>query len=139
MKDRLETKRERLDGALRTAQQRIDQATAEESARKQQQLIAGAGQLLGALFGGRSSTRGLSKIGGAFAGSSAKARAQTAESRAADVQDDLASLEQELADEIAEIQERWDAVAAEVETVPIRLEVSDVKVVDTRLVWIPRG
>jgi hypothetical protein len=139
LRDRLDTKRERLENALRTAQQRIEQSRAEESARKQQQLIAGAGQLLGALLGGRSSTRGLSKIGGAFAGSSAKARARTAEAKAADVTDDLAELEQELADEIAEIQERWDEAASAIETVPIRLEAADVKVTDTRLVWIPRA
>ena len=76
---------------------------------------------------------------GAFTGSAAKARAEAAAAKADDAQDDLAVLEQELAEEIAEIGERWDAVAGEIETVPVRLEASDVKVVDTRLVWIPHA
>ena len=51
--------------------------------------------------------------------------------------DDLATLEQELLDELAEIDERWQAVAAEVDTLTIRLEATDVRVLETRLVWVP--
>ena len=51
--------------------------------------------------------------------------------------DDLATLEQELLDELAEIDERWQVVAAEVDTLTIRLEATDVRVLETRLVWVP--
>ena len=51
--------------------------------------------------------------------------------------DDLTTLEQELLDELAEIDERWQAVAAEVDTLTIRLEATDVRVLETRLVWVP--
>ena len=49
----------------------------------------------------------------------------------------LTELEQELLDEVAEIDEKWAAKADAVETVPIRLEAGDVRVVETTLVWVP--
>jgi len=64
-------------------------------------------------------------------------RKETAEARVESTKDDLAELEQEIADEITEIDERWRAVAAEVDTLSIRLEATDVRVVETRLVWVP--
>ena len=51
--------------------------------------------------------------------------------------DDLAQLEQEILDEVAEIDERWQATAADVDTLSIRLEATDVRVLETRLVWVP--
>jgi hypothetical protein len=38
---------------------------------------------------------------------------------------------------VAEIAATWDARAAEIEPVPIRLEAADVHVVQTALVWLP--
>jgi predicted nucleic acid-binding Zn-ribbon protein len=64
-------------------------------------------------------------------------RKETATAKVEATKDDLAQLEQEIADEIAEIDERWRAVAEEVDTLSIRLEASDVRVVETRLVWVP--
>jgi hypothetical protein len=69
--------------------------------------------------------------------SRAAQRKETAEHRAQEAADDLEQLEQELLDDIAEIDERWKAKAAEIETVAIRLEATDVQVVETRLVWVP--
>jgi predicted nucleic acid-binding Zn-ribbon protein len=64
-------------------------------------------------------------------------RKESAEEKVDATKDDLAELEQEIADEITEIDERWRAVAAEVDTLSIRLEATDVRVVETRLVWVP--
>ena len=64
-------------------------------------------------------------------------RKETATAKVEATKDDLAQLEQEIADEIAEIDERWRAVAEEVDTLSIRLEATDVRVVETRLVWVP--
>jgi uncharacterized protein YPO0396 len=64
-------------------------------------------------------------------------RKQTAEQKVDAAQDDLAELEQEILDEVAEIDERWTATAAEVDTLTIRLEATDVRVLETRLVWVP--
>ncbi len=97
--------------------------------------------MLGALLGGRSRSRGLSALGKAFGGSASAAkasrRAEAARAKAEDVTDDLAELEQELATRSPRSTERWDAVAAEVEPVSIRLEASDAKVTGSTLLWIP--
>ena len=67
----------------------------------------------------------------------ASQRRESAEQKVDATQDDLAQLEQEILDELAEIDERWRETAAEVDTLSIRLEATDVRVVETRLVWVP--
>ena len=64
-------------------------------------------------------------------------RKKTAEGKAEQTKDDLAELEQEILDEVAEIDERWRAAADEVDTLSIRLEATDVRVLETRVVWVP--
>ena len=100
--------------------------------------------MLGALLGGRRSARSItSALGGAASRRGDDARAprsgaRTAEGKAESTKDDLAELEQEILDEVAEIDERWGAVAAdEIDTLSIRLEATDVRVLETRLVWVP--
>ena len=51
--------------------------------------------------------------------------------------DDLAQLEQEILDEVAAIDDKWKTVAEAVDAVAIRLEATDVRVTDVRLVWVP--
>jgi hypothetical protein len=67
----------------------------------------------------------------------ASERKEHAEEKAELAESDLAELEQEILDEVAEIDEKWSAKADAVETVPIRLEAGDVRVVETTLVWVP--
>ena len=142
IRDRLEAKRDRLDKALAQAQRRVEELDTDTRTRQASELISGAGAVLGALFGGRRSTRSMaSAIGGAASRRGMTARtSQRRESAAEKVeatQDDLAELEQEILDEIAEIDERWKATAEEVDTLQIRLEATDVRVLETRLVWVP--
>jgi hypothetical protein len=106
------------------------------------ELVAGAGAVLGALLGGRRSTRSMaSAIGGAASRRGVTARTaerkRSAEEKAAATKDDLAELEEEILAEVAEIDERWRATADEVDTLSIRLEATDVRVVETRVVWVP--
>ena len=44
---------------------------------------------------------------------------------------------QEIVDEVTEIDDKWRAAAEAVEAVSIRLEATDVRVTETRLVWVP--
>ena len=90
-------------------------ATFDERSPQAHELAAGAGAVLGALFGGRRRTR---SIAGAL-GRTAKAgqRRRTAEAKAASVRDDLFELEQELAEELQAIDAKWRAIAAEIDTV----------------------
>ena len=64
-------------------------------------------------------------------------RKKTAEGKADRTKDELAELEQEILDEVAEIDERWQTTADEIDTLTIRLEATDVRVLETRLVWVP--
>jgi hypothetical protein len=142
IRDRLEAKRDRLEKALAQAERRLEELDTDTRSRQASELIAGAGTVLGALFGGRRSTRSItSAIGSAASrrGMSARSseRRESAQAKAASVADDLAELEQEILDEVAEIDERWTLTATEVETLQIRLEATDVRVVETRLVWVP--
>ena len=98
--------------------------------------------MLGALLGGRRSTRSMaSAVSGAASrrGMTARTaeRRETASAKVEATTDELARLEQEILDEIAEIDERWQATAADVDTLSIRLEATDVRVLETRLVWVP--
>jgi Helicase HerA, central domain len=142
IRDRLEAKRDRLDKALAQAQRRVEELDTDTRTRQASELVSGAGAVLGALFGGRRSARSMaSAIGGAASRRGMTARtSQRRESAAEKVEatkDDLAALEQEILDEVAEIDERWQARAAEVDTLSIRLEATDVRVLETRLVWVP--
>ena len=82
-----------------------------------------------------------SAIGGAASRRGVTARTaerrRSAEEKADTTRDDLTALEQEILDEVAEIDERWQAKADRIEKVAIRLEATDVRVVETALVWVP--
>ena len=142
IRDRLEAKRDRLDRALAQAERRVEELQTDTRSRQATELLAGAGAVLGALFGGRRSTRSMA---GALSSAASRRgmsvrtaeRKETAEAKVESTKDDLAELEQEIADEVAEIDERWRAVADEVDTLSIRLEATDVRVVEIRLVWVP--
>jgi len=142
IKDRLEAKRDRLDAALAQAQRRVEELDTDTRTRQTTELISGAGAVLGALFGGRRSARSMASALGSAASrrgmtTRTSERKQTAEEKVEATKDDLAELEQEILDEVAEIDERWQATAAEVDTLTIRLEATDVRVLETRLVWVP--
>jgi hypothetical protein len=142
IKDRLETKRDRLDRALAQAQRRVEDLDTDTRTRQANELISGAGAVLGALFGGRRSARSMATaLGGAASrrGMTARTseRKQTAEEKVDATKDDLAQLEQEILEEVAQIDARWKETAAEVDTLTIRLEATDVRVLEMRLVWVP--
>ena len=136
IRDRLEAKRDRLEQALAQAERRVEELDTDTRSRQATEVVAGVGAVLGALLGGRRNTRSMaSAIGGAASRRGVTSRTQerkrTAEERADRTRDDLAELEQEILDEVAEIDERWRAVADDVETLSIRLEATDVRVLET--------
>lgn len=144
VRQRLEAKISRLQSLIAESQLRAQQAAQQASTSRTQEVISGAGSVLGALFGGR---RSASSIAGAFGrGASGRARTQRVEDRAeaaaarvADKQEDLDALEAQLADEIADIAAKWQDDAAAIETVQIPLEKGDIAVQQVALVWVPTG
>jgi hypothetical protein len=147
IRDRLEAKRDRLERALEAARRKVEEADTEQSSRRSTELLSGLGSVVGVLLGGKANTRTIARAGRALGGAASRRgmttraaeRKRTAEERAEGTEQDLETLEQELLDEVAEIDEKWQAKADEIETVSIRLEATDVRVVETALVWVPTG
>jgi hypothetical protein len=142
IRDRLEARQDQLTAALEQAQRRVEELTTDERSREANELIAGAGAVLGALLGGRRSSRSIaSTVAGAASrrgmSSRTAARRETAEAKVARIADDLEELEQEILDEVQEIDARWQDTASEIDTVAIRPEAGDVRVERLALVWVP--
>jgi hypothetical protein len=142
IRDRLEAKRDRLEDALETARRRVEELDSSVQSHRTTELVAGAGSILGALLGGKRSTRSIaSSVGSAASrrGVSARAaeRKRTAEAKAEQKEDELAALEQELLDEVAEIDARWRERAEDVEPLSIRAEAADIRVTQLTLLWVP--
>jgi hypothetical protein len=145
IRDRLEAKRDRLDRALETARRRVEEASAEQSSRRSTEVLSGLGSVVGVLLGGKADSRTIARAGRALGGAASRRgmttrageRKRTAEERVERAEADLEELEAEILEEVEEIDERWARAAETIETVPVRLEAGDVRVVETALVWVP--
>ncbi len=139
---RLKAKQDRLQSAVELAQRRVEELDVETKTRATNELVAGAGAVLGAILGGRRSTRSIS---GTISGASSRRgmttraaeRRRTAEERVTEKSDDLQQLEQELLDKVSDIDAAWREKADAVEGASIRLEATDVHVAQLALVWVP--
>ncbi len=139
---RLEAKKDRLENALEISRRRVEELDTQTKSRQANELITGAGAVLGALFGGKRSARSITSAVGSVASKHGQAatsseRRDTAEAKVQQTTDDVAQLEREILDDVAEIDDRWKTVAETIETIAIRLEATDVRVTDLRLVWAP--
>jgi Helicase HerA, central domain len=139
---RFAAKIERARAAVDAARDRVRQAEASQSTKTTDELVSGAGDLLGAVFGGRGSARSIArKVGGLATRrsrtSEAGQRVETASNRVEEKARALADLESDMADELAAIGAEWDAKAIEIESLDIPLERSDIRVSSVTLVWIP--
>ena len=145
IRDRLEAKRDRLETALETARRRAEELAADQKTRTTTELLAGAGTVLSVLLGGRGSARTIARAGGAIGSAASRRgmttrtaeRRRTAEEKAAATELTLEELEHEIVEEVAEIDAEWAAKADEIDEIEIRLESSDVRVVELNLVWVP--
>ncbi|MGI9659201.1 MAG: ATP-binding protein [Gaiellaceae bacterium] len=135
---RLEAKADKLARAVEEAQLRAQELEAEERSKANRDLIAGAGAVLGALFGGRRSTRSITRAAERAVGGRRSKSTFNAQVRASKKQQELEELEQQILDEVAEIDTKWRDVASQVETLDVGLEAADVKAVHTALVWVRR-
>ncbi len=135
---RYQTKINRVKDQISTADSRARALELEASARKQEELMSGAGDLLGALLGGSRRSNPLGKAASRRAATrKAEARADTASATVDQRQAQLAVLEDELADAMVEIADSHAAMVEDLETLEIGLEKTDVRVSDLKLVWVP--
>jgi len=129
---------EMIKGEISKAEIRVRELEGEAAAKQQNELISGAGDLLGALLGGRKRSNPLGRAADRRAATAkARARVDAAFDRLTEKQQALVELEDELADEISSITERYAAMADEIDTIEVGLEKADIQVADLKLVWIP--
>lgn len=137
LRDKYRTRIDRVRDQLATTQRRVSDLEADLSAQKQAEMVSGAGDLLGAILGGRRRNT----ISRAAARRSqtrrTEARRDTAVGAVSDKEAALADLESDLADDVNAITGEFDDRAARIEEIEIPLETSDVKVAELKLVWVP--
>jgi aryl-alcohol dehydrogenase-like predicted oxidoreductase len=124
------------------AEDRVREAESAQQGKRFDEIVSGAGDLLGGLLGGRRSTRSILASGRRVASNRSRSagaaeRVETARNRVAEKVDELEGLEQELRESLTEIQEAWEAKARQVTTLAVGLEKTDIRVSDLHLVWIP--
>ena len=100
--------------------------------------MEGAGELLGALLGGKMRSTSLSKMASqGRQAAAAGARLQTAQEAMGSKAAEVEQLEADLADDLEAITAKWSEAAEQVEEIQIGLEKTDVSVDDLVLVWVP--
>ncbi len=135
MRDRYEkklrTKTDQLERALLT----VDKEQSEASSASWQAGASVLGGLLGGLFGGRKSrTSGVSSATRAF-----KQRRDVgiAEDKVKRIEEDVAELEAELAEEIRELEEKFDVNNTSLDTESIKPYKKDIDIQSVSLIWLP--
>ncbi len=135
-----QTRLDRAKTALAKAENRVADLEATAGSKQTEELLSGAGDIIGVLFGGRKRSN---PLGGAArrrsASSQAKARAENAKAAFEEDKAELEQLEADLQDEVADLDDEYAARAEHVEEVEIPLEKTDVRVAELKLVWIPKG
>ena len=136
LRDKYRTKLQAIETKQSAAQEKASVAAAQLQEQQSEQLGSAIGSVLGAFLGGRRRTRSLARPRSTAAQS---ARLDSAQQRLAELGQDAAELEQELQQELAAIDSKWDQKAADVSVAQVRLEKTDVSVAQLALVWIPAG
>ena len=137
LKQKYDTRIDRVKDQIAAAQRKAADLEADVAARRQQEVMSGAGDLLGAILGGRRSSTITKAANRRSQTKRTEARRDSASEAIADKSADLDALEADLAEDIEAIRTEMDDKAAMIEEVSIPLEKVDVKVVDLKLVWIP--
>jgi hypothetical protein len=143
---RLERRASTLQTAAAEARQRLEEAESGLGAQRREELVAGSGRVLGALFGGRLSTKSIMSRAARAASSTARERSQTqrAEARVDTLEEKVEraeaaveEFETEILERLGEIQAKWDEAVRDIDEVMIGLERSDVAVEQLVLCWVP--
>jgi hypothetical protein len=142
LRDKYAAKVRRATDQIEAAEDRVDVLEEQSNSRRNSELLSTAGSILGGLLGGSRSRGGLLGSLGTAAGRRGTTRASeerldAAENKVARLQASLHDLELELEQEVTEIDGRWMEQAKQIDTMPIPLEKTDVKVTQLVLAWLP--
>jgi hypothetical protein len=61
---------------------------------------------------------------------------RTAQAKVQDKVDAITEIEQDIVDEVADIDDKWEDIAAEIETLEVGLEKTDISIDGIALVWV---
>jgi hypothetical protein len=137
LRDKYRVRIEDVRAELAAADRRVADLDADIGERRQDEFLSGAGDLLGAVLGGRRRNT-ISRAASRRAETrQIEARREKAEGKKDSKLEALAELEADLAEEVINITAEWDDKAALIEAVEIPLERIDTKVADMKLVWVP--
>ena len=146
LRDKYEDKLNRLRTQLQTAQDRTDVLRAQEQGRANEELLSTAGSILGGLLGGRRGRGGLLGSVLGKAGSAAGRRSRTnaagerldaAQNKVRTLEEEVRDIDAELADEVLDIDSRWNETGKRVTNLAVTLERTDVRVTQLVLAWLP--
>ena len=136
VRERMEVKLDRAQERLATAHRRMQELEIDAQTRKRDEWMSGASDVLGVLLGGR---RRRSLSGASRRRSQTQRteqRLRSAQAKVQDKVDDIAELEQDLVLEVEEIDDKWEDVAADIDTIEVGLEKNDISVDEVALVWV---
>ncbi len=140
LRDKHAARLERAHAALAKAENRVADLETTAGSKQTEELLSGAGDIIGVLFGGKTRSNPLGQAARRrSAASQARARAENAKATLTEDQVELETLKADLEDEVADLEDEFAAKSESIEEVEIPLEKSDVRVVELKLVWIPTG
>jgi hypothetical protein len=142
LKEKYAAKLARVQEQLKAAEGRVNVLEQERTNRRTGEVIGAVDAVLGGLFGGARSRRSaVSKLGRAAGarGRSATAneRVQAAQGKVDSLEDQLADLQEQAEQEIMALDEKWNAVAADVTSYDVAPKRTDISVKYFSLVWLP--
>ncbi|MCP3973756.1 MAG: ATP-binding protein [bacterium] len=137
LKDKYDAKFRKAQDAIEVAERRADEIRVDLEGARQTDMLDKAGALINILTG-RGSTRSVTGSSRSRAARRSKEqRLATAEGKIGDLSDVLLELDHDLREELEEINDRWEDIGDDIETIEVGLEKSDILVEDVALVWIP--
>jgi uncharacterized coiled-coil protein SlyX len=141
IRGRLSARMDKLDDAIATYAERIDELRADAADQRGEDLVSIGSSVLGSILSGRASTSTIARSAGRAAsrGRSAEQRIRGIEARIAEKHLAIDELERDLREAVAEIEAEWNEKAATIETLEISLEKSDISVDEVALLWLPVG
>lgn len=138
IRERFEDRADRLRERIEEANRKVEVAALDVETRRQEEMMSGAGTLIGVLLGRKRTTSMSTAASKRSMTRKAEQRLSTARDEVTDEIEDLHELEADLVEEVAGIREEWAQRAAEVETLEIGLEKSDISLERMTLVWVPQ-
>ena len=137
LRDKYETKLERLETRLIREQQELVEDKADHDARKREELFSGL-ETVGSFLFGRKPLRSISTAATKRRMTTkAELDVKESEQTIARFQADMKALNEELEDEVIAIGERYDELATQVEELALRPARGGVEVLSFGLLWVP--